>query len=99
MKEYIFKQYLDNILKHMDISIEDFFEKSKKNTSVIPRQILYYICYEKGMGVYDIESYIDKLGYKVTHTTILYGIKKAEEILENDTDYKYIVKKLEKIEL
>ena len=51
------------------------------------------------MGVYDIESYIDKLGYKVTHTTILYGIKKAEEILENDTDYKYIVKKLEKIEL
>ena len=30
MKEYIFKQYLDNILKHMDISIEDFFEKSKK---------------------------------------------------------------------
>ena len=90
---------MGNILKHMDISIEDFFEKSKKNTSVIPRQILYYMCYEKGMGVYDIESYIDKLGYKVTHTTILYGIKKAEEILENDTDYKYIVKKLEKIEL
>jgi len=29
MKEHIFKQYLENILNYLDISVEELFEKTK----------------------------------------------------------------------
>jgi chromosomal replication initiation ATPase DnaA len=97
MKEYIFKQYLDNILEHMDISLEDFFENNMMSV-VNARQILYYMCNERGMGAYDIQNYLSRQGYNVSHSTILHGIKKAKEIIDNDKDYKYIVNKLKEIE-
>jgi hypothetical protein len=33
MKEHIFKQYLDNILNYLDISVEELFEKTKQDES------------------------------------------------------------------
>jgi|TARA_B100001094_G_scaffold258751_1_gene258666 hypothetical protein len=98
MKEYIFKQYLDNVLEHMEISKKDFFE-NKSSREVTARRILYYMCSKRGIGDYDIESYITRQGYKISRTAIAKGRKIANETLEKDSDYKYIVKKLQDIEL
>ena len=46
MKEHLFKQYLDNILEHLDITTDDLFEETKKSEVVRPRQMLYYLCRE-----------------------------------------------------
>jgi len=49
MKEYIFKQYLGNILEHLGITLEDLLEETKTRTIVEARYILYYLCQERGM--------------------------------------------------
>ena len=54
-----------------------------------------WVCLEH----YDIESYISRQGYKISRTAIAKGRKIANETLEKDSDYKYIVKKLQDIEL
>jgi hypothetical protein len=38
-------------------------------------------------------------GFEVTLATMMKGVAKAKDIIDNDPDYKYIVKKLENIEL
>jgi len=99
MKEYIFKQYLDNVLEHLSISLEDLFQKTQLRNIVEGRQMLYYLCSERGMRITEIKTYMEKFGYKTSKQSILYGISKAKEIIDNDSDYQYIVKKLENIEL
>ena len=99
MKEYIFKQYLDNVLEHLGISLEDLFQKTQLRNIVEGRQMLYYLCSERGMGITEIKTYMEKFGYETSKQSILYGISKAKEIIDNDSDYQYIVKKLENIEL
>ena len=51
------------------------------------------------MGITEIKTYMEKFGYETSKQSILYGISKAKEIIDNDSDYQYIVKKLENIEL
>ncbi len=99
MKEYIFKQYLDNILEHLGITLEDLLEETKTRTIVEARQILYYLCQERGMTLSEIKSYMETQGFEVTLATMMKGVAKAKDIIDNDPDYKYIVKKLENIEL
>ncbi len=99
MKEYIFKQYLDNILEHLGITLEDLLEETKTRTIVEARYILYYLCQERGMTLSEIKSYMETQGFEVTLATMMKGVAKAKDIIDNDPAYKYIVKKLENIEL
>jgi len=100
MKEYIFKQYLDNVLKHLDITTDELFEDTKKSEVVRPRQMLYYLCREKGsMQFTEIKKYLSKAGFEVALDTIIYGSNSFKVLIEEDKDYKYIVKKLQDIEL
>jgi chromosomal replication initiation ATPase DnaA len=99
MKEYIFKQYLGNILEHLGITLEDLLEETKTRTIVEARYILYYLCQERGMTLSEIKSYMETQGFEVTLATMMKGVVKAKDIIDNDPDYKYIVKKLENIEL
>ena len=99
MKEYIFKQYLDNILDHLNIKIEDLLIKTKERRMTEARFLLYYLCHKRGIKMVEIQSYMKSQGYDVPLSIIKYGLDRAKEIIENDSDYKYIVKKLEAIEL
>jgi chromosomal replication initiation ATPase DnaA len=100
MKEYIFKQYLGNVLKHLDITTDELFEDTKKSEVVRPRQMLYYLCREKGsMQFTEIRNYLSKAGFEVALDTIIYGSNSFKSLLQEDKDYNYIVKKLESIEL
>ncbi len=99
MKEYIFKQYLDNILDHLNIKIEDLLIKTKERRMTEARFLLYYLCHKRGIKMVEIQLYMKSQGYDVALSIIKYGLDRAKEIIENDSDYKYIVKKLEAIEL
>ena len=100
MKEHIFKKYLENILNHLDIIQDEFFEESKKREVVMPRQMLYYLCREKAnMQFTEIKSYLSKQGFEVSLDTIIYGSNSFGELLQEDKDYQYIVEKLQDIEL
>jgi len=53
----------------------------------------------KGMQIAEIQSYMKAQGFDVALSTMTRGVEKAKEIVDNDPDYKYIVRKLENIEL
>ena len=99
MKEYIFKQYLDNVIEHLGITLEDLLQETKTRTIVEARYILYYLCQERGMSLSEIKSYMETQGFEVTIATMMKGVAKAKDIIDNDSDYKYIVRKLQDIEL
>ena len=54
MKEYIFKQYLDNILDHLNIKIEDLLIKTKERRMTEARFLLYYLCHKRGIKMVEI---------------------------------------------
>ena len=95
MKEYIFKQYLDNVLKYLDITTDDLFEDTKKTEVVRPRQMLYYLCMERPIRVSYIQRFMSEHGCDVFHSTIIHGYKKAKKMVEEDEDYKAIVNTIE----
>ena len=99
MKEYIFKQYLDNILNHLGISLDELLDETKERRITEARYMLYYMCQKRGMQNAEIQSYMKAQGFDVALSTMQRGVEKAKEIIDNDSDYKYIVGKLENIEL
>lgn len=99
MKEHIFKQYLENILNYLDISVDELFEKTKRDEVVKPRNMLYYICnVNSNMGQKEISGYLKKLDIEVSEENIHYGIASFKKLMEEDRDYIYIVDKLTQIE-
>ena len=51
------------------------------------------------MQIAEIQSYTKLQGFDVTLSTIARGVEKAKDMIDNDSDYKYIVRKLQDIEL
>lgn len=98
MKEYIFKQYLDNILNHLGITLDELLDETKERRITEARYMLYYMCQKRGMQNAEIQSYMKTQGFDVALSTMQRGVEKAKEIIDNDSDYKYIVRKLEDIE-
>jgi len=99
MKEHIFKQYLENILDYLGITQEELFEKTKKDEIVKPRQMLFYLCNVKSnMGQKEISGYIKKINFEVSEESIYYGINSFKRLIEEDTDYIYVIDKLSQIE-
>ena len=92
MKEYIFKQYLDNILDHLNIKIEDLLIKTKERRMTEARFLLYYLCHKRGIKMVEIQSYMKSQGYDVALSIIKYGLDRAKEIIENDSDQMLIDK-------
>lgn len=98
MKEHIFTQYLENILNYLNISVEELFEKTKKDEIVKPRQMLFYLCGVKSnMGQKEISGYLKKINQDVPQEIIHYGISTFKKLIEEDKDYVYIIDKLSKI--
>jgi chromosomal replication initiation ATPase DnaA len=99
MKEYIFKQYIDNICAHMGIHSSDLFVKSREAGVVEARQLLYYLCHNKRqMGFTEIKSYTDNAGFEQDVSNIKKAVDRVEEKISSDPDYVHIVNKLDKIE-
>ena len=92
MKYKIFKKIIQNIINHLDI-------ESKNPVGVRARQLLYYLCNKRGMGVVEIQGYMNKEGHAVNaHSTIVYGIDTIKKALSEDSDLNIITLQLQEIE-
>lgn len=96
MKSEIFNNYLDNITRLYAIPREFILSKNKKREVVDARHMLYYMCFNRNMTIGYIQRYMDSNGYAIGHSSIIHGIKSIETKLQEDTDYKQLIKNLEK---
>jgi chromosomal replication initiation ATPase DnaA len=94
MKAEIFNQYATKVAAIFNIPEEELFMKSKKRGHVDARHLLYYACSKRPMRVVYIQNYMKERGYDIGHTSILHGIQKATHRIQEDRDYKRILKKI-----
>lgn len=96
MKQDIFNQYADKVSKLFSIKKEELFSKTKKRDIVDARQLLYYLCNIRYIGVSYIQKYMQENGYVIQHPSVINGIKRVSERMKEDGDYVAIVKDIEK---
>jgi len=98
MKEYIFDQFVDNILTHTGLTRDQLFESTRKMEYANPRKFLYKLCVERGISVADVVLYMNKNDFKCTDATIHQGIASLNKMMENDSDLGIILNKLSSVE-
>lgn len=96
MKEDVFNQYVERVIDIFGIDRETLFSKSKQRHIVDARQLIYYLCYNRQMRLVTIKNFMVKNGTSVLHNSIINGIKNVQFKIEEDKDYKTIIKELEK---
>ena len=94
MKEHIFNQFTENILKHTGLSREDFFSKSQNGEIVLARQTMFYLCSNRGLTTAMIKQYMENNGSKLARSPITYGVSAIEKLLDEDSDMQQIINKL-----
>ena len=94
MKKAIFNQYADEISRLFSIDQKEIFSKGKRRDLVSARHILFYLCYNRPMRGTEIQHYMGLRGYKINHSSIMYGLRCVTELITNDKDYASVVKKV-----
>ena len=95
MKRKIFNQYVDEVAKLFCISKDELFVKSKRRNLVDARYTLYYLCSTRPMRLKYITQFMLDNGYDIAHNNIMHGIKCMQEKVNEDNDYRLIIKRLE----
>jgi chromosomal replication initiation ATPase DnaA len=96
MKNEIFNDYVERIVDVYKIPKEEIFSKIKRMEVVDARHMLYYLCLKRKIPVSYIQRYMDMNGYEIGHSSIIHGIKSIDSKVKEDTDYKQLIKNLEK---
>ena len=94
MKEHIFNEFLNNILKHTGLSREEFFSKTQNGEIVLARQTLFYLCTKRGLTIAMIMQYMRNNGSQLQRSPITYGVSAIEKQLEEDRDLQEVINKL-----
>jgi chromosomal replication initiator protein len=85
-KRVINEEYILSVVaKYYDITVEDICSEKRNAEIALPRQVAMYMC-----SNITHTKYVDiaKILHKKDHTTVLHGIKKIEEIIKTDDDFK-----------
>ena len=96
MKSDIFSQYVDRVGELFQISRTDVFTKSKKREFVDARYMIYYLCFKRPMAISYIQKFMADNGYSIPHSSIIYGISTVTKRIEQDQDYKQVIKDIER---
>lgn len=96
MKIEIFHQYLERVTEQFRITKEEMLSKTKKRELVDARYLLYYLCYKRPMTIAYIQKFMNESGFKVQHSSIIYGIGTVEKRVAEDKDYLQVVKEIER---
>jgi chromosomal replication initiation ATPase DnaA len=95
MKQDIFNEYVDKVVRNFRIKKEDLFAKSKIQEYVDARHLLYYLCFKRPMRVATIHNYMKDNGYDTNWSTIYRGINSFADKMRSDNDYKQLVKDIQ----
>ena len=91
MKEKIFNFYANSIAEQFNISLEELYTQTKKSHIVDARQLLYWLCIQRPIKKSYIQTFLKENGYKVSHSTLIYGYRQAKKLIESDQDFKAMV--------
>lgn len=94
MKRGIFNEYVDSVLGIFEIKRTELFKKSKRRDIVDARHLLYYMCYHRPIQVNYIQMFMKENGYRVGHSSIIYGINQVSDKMEADSDYQKVYRTL-----
>jgi hypothetical protein len=96
MKKDIFNQYVSKVCELFDIEPDDLIKKTKERNIVDARQLLFFLCEKRQIKIIYIEKWMNDVGFKVGHSTIIHGIRKVKDRIRGDNDYVSIVKDIER---
>jgi chromosomal replication initiation ATPase DnaA len=65
MKKVIFDGYAIAVCKFFNIDQASLFSKSRQTMIVEARQILFYLCYKRPIGLSAIQQYTEMSGLKI----------------------------------
>jgi chromosomal replication initiation ATPase DnaA len=91
MKKQIFEYYAISIANQFNISLDEMFTQTKTSHIVDARQLLYWLCIERPIKKSYIQTYLKEKGYVVSHSTLIYGYRKAQKLISSDPDFKSMV--------
>lgn len=91
MKKEIFDKYSQAVATQFHLTLDEMFSKNKRQDIVEARQILYYLCKERPIRFSFIQRFMEENGYKVGHSSIMYGYNQAKKMIEQDSDYKKFI--------
>ena len=95
MKQNIFDIYANLVAKQFHLTLDQMFSKSQRRDIVDARQMLYFICMERPIRLSYLQRFMQENGCDVTHSTIIHGYKRAKKLIEDDSDYKEVVRQIE----
>lgn len=94
LKFELFNQYASEVCKVFVVSEEDIFQKTKEQSVVDARYLLYYLSYSRDINQTYIKKFMKMRGYDISHSTIHYGIKQVEKKLLKDQDYQVVIDRI-----
>lgn len=80
----MFKQHTNVVLRKTNIQKKDLFSITKKQEVVDARHLLFYLCKDSGISISYIQKYLKEYGLDITHSTIIYGVKKISNMMKED---------------
>jgi chromosomal replication initiation ATPase DnaA len=95
MKQDIFNKYAQAVADEFDIPHDLLFARTKERHVTHARHMLFYLCYKRKMSVASIMMYMKNNEYDTGHSSVIYGIHKTEDRMDEDTDYVLIAKKIQ----
>tara|TARA_R110002020_G_scaffold137295_1_gene306222 strand:- start:1870 stop:2166 length:297 start_codon:yes stop_codon:yes gene_type:complete len=96
MKKEIFNKYVEAVAKKFGITEEELFTNTKKRETVDARQIVYWLCADRNMSIGYIQNYLSTKGFGVSHSTIIHGKRRANNLIEEDIDLSRIVQDIKR---
>ncbi len=87
----IFNGYVSKVSDAYSLLPSELFTKDKRRDIVDARQLLYYLCHKRPMRIRYIQQFMEDNGYKISHSSIIHGIKQVKDRAKKDSDYKTII--------
>ena len=94
LKFELFNQYASEVCKVFVVSEDNIFEKTKEQSVVDARYLLYYLSFSRGINQTYIKKFMKMRGYDIPHSTIHYGIKQVNKKLAKDQDYQVVIDRI-----
>jgi chromosomal replication initiation ATPase DnaA len=97
MNDDIIQAYIDNITQHFGVSQKFILSEGRKLKKTTPRNMLYYLCLQRGIPIVFIQNFLKKNNFYMHHASILQGVQRIGVHIENNPDYARVFNKLKLI--
>ena len=94
-----FDEIVSDVCRQTRVQESELVEKTKNNHVTQARYLIYYLAKVAGYKPKDTIWMMSSLGHEVSHSTIIYGIKEIDRLLEQDEGLdQYVSKFLARLE-